>query len=380
MRVLFVAHEDDVLGATKALSEIMMGLKEDYGIEPFLITPQKNKLTEYCKQNNIPNYSVKYFQWGHLKTESILKTILKYLRMRIFNGIAIIKLIKYCKLNKIDLIHTNISVIDIGFEVAKRIGVPHVWHLRESGIETQWVNYSGNFYKKFNDDNNHNIVISNFVQKLWENRGVDKKKLSVIYDGVSDTGFSYELPSISSVKAVLVGSLLPHKGQLDAINAISNLINQGIVASLDIIGSGFPEYTQKLKNRVSELKLNNDIHFIAYNNNIPKLLHNYNVGIVASKAEAFGRVTIEYMLSGLPVVASNTGANSELLDVDNNGLLYEYGNSQSLSLAITNLLNNKIDYIGYSKRGYKVARSYFSIKKNVNKIYDLYIKLIDNKG
>src|SRR5699024_5299228 len=104
----------------------MMGLKEDYGIEPFLITPQKDKLTEYCKQNNIPNYSVKYFQWGHLKTESILKAILKYLRMRIFNGIAIIKIIKYCKLNKIDLIHTNVSVIDIGFEVAKRIGVPHV--------------------------------------------------------------------------------------------------------------------------------------------------------------------------------------------------------------------------------------------------------------
>ena len=33
--------------------------------------------------------------------------------------------------NRIDIIHSNVSVGQLGYELSKSIGIPYVWHLRE---------------------------------------------------------------------------------------------------------------------------------------------------------------------------------------------------------------------------------------------------------
>jgi L-malate glycosyltransferase len=60
---------------------------------------------------------------------------------------------------------------------------------------------------------------------------------------------------------------------------------------------------------------------------------------MCSQFEALGRVTVEYMKAGIPVVGANAGSTSMLLEGDKYGLLYEAGNYVQLSERIRQLVS-----------------------------------------
>ena len=66
-----------------------------------------------------------------------------------------------------------------------------------------------------------------------------------------------------------------------------------------------------------------------------------HIAVVASKSEAFGRVTIEAMLGGLVVVATDAGANSELIDNGKTGYLYPSGDYHKLYECIYKIQENR---------------------------------------
>ena len=86
---------------------------------------------------------------------------------------------------------------------------------------------------------------------------------------------------------------------------------------------------------------NNDrIKIVPFVQDVAPFYANADIALVCSRAEAFGRVTIEAMKYGLPVIAANTGASPEIIKDGETGLLYEYGNQVSLEEKIV-LLTNK---------------------------------------
>ena len=60
-----------------------------------------------------------------------------------------------------------------------------------------------------------------------------------------------------------------------------------------------------------------------------------------SKNEAFGRVTVEYMLQNLAVIASDAGANSEIIENGVSGLLYRLGDVDDLARKMIMYLEDK---------------------------------------
>ncbi len=61
------------------------------------------------------------------------------------------------------------------------------------------------------------------------------------------------------------------------------------------------------------------------------ILNTMNLGLMCSRDEAFGRVTIKYMLNCLPVIASQSGANEELVKDGFNGTLYNLSAAEELA-------------------------------------------------
>jgi glycosyltransferase involved in cell wall biosynthesis len=59
---------------------------------------------------------------------------------------------------------------------------------------------------------------------------------------------------------------------------------------------------------------------------------------MCSKCEAFGRVTIEAMKIGIPVIGSNTCGTVELIEHERSGLLYEQGNPSGLANEVIKLI------------------------------------------
>ena len=106
-------------------------------------------------------------------------------------------------------------------------------------------------------------------------------------------------------------------------------------------------------------------------NNVKEIFTNYNIGVVCSQNEPFGRVTVEYMLSALPIIATNSGANPELIEDGQDGLLYPYGNSEILSKRIIEIISNPDLAKSISSSAYLKAKRKFTAEANADAIYSL---------
>ena len=185
----------------------------------------------------------------------------------------------------------------------------------------------------------------------------------------------------NELRLVMCASIYEGKGQLEIVMAINPLIKAGYNIFLDFYGASTnKKYYKRLLHYIDENRLAERIAFKGYTKELPKYLNRYNVGVVCSKAEGFGVVTVEYLASGLTVVASNTGANPELLNNGEFGYLYPLGNVKELSRIISDIYNTnfKQDYIKKKMAVEYVDRN-FSIETTVNGILSLYSTVLKEK-
>ena len=92
---------------------------------------------------------------------------------------------------------------------------------------------------------------------------------------------------------------------------------------------------------VTFLHLEKNVRFLGYQKNFYEKLAGYDCGIMCSRSEGFGRVTVEYMMAGLPVLASDTGANAELIENGVTGLLYHFPDVENLKNELLYMLEHK---------------------------------------
>ena len=93
-----------------------------------------------------------------------------------------------------------------------------------------------------------------------------------------------------------------------------------------------------------------------------------DISLFCSENEAFGRVVVESMSFGCPVVAANRGGVLEIIDDGYNGLLYNCGDFLDLSEKIKNLLSDDIFYNLISINSIKSSYGRFSKDKNIDEI------------
>ena len=102
--------------------------------------------------------------------------------------------------------------------------------------------------------------------------------------------------------------------------------------------------------------------------NVNEYRSNMDIGIVSSSNEAFGRVTIEGMLSGLAIVGANAAGTLELIQNKKNGMLYQKGNEKELAEILELLYNNR-DYMKkIAKTGFQEALETYTTHRAAEKI------------
>jgi glycosyltransferase involved in cell wall biosynthesis len=141
-----------------------------------------------------------------------------------------------------------------------------------------------------------------------------------------------------AVELVLVGSLHPSKGQLDALAAFSRpeLVDRGDYR-LRVIGDGDQEMLVPL------VQANPNVEVLGpyEQGDLPALLSSADVGLSTSLFETFDRVTREYLLAGLPVVANPNLGIEGLVVHDENGLLYDRATPDGLARAVCQTLDDR---------------------------------------
>lgn len=176
---------------------------------------------------------------------------------------------------------------------------------------------------------------------------------------------------------IIAGGVCEAKGQLDCVEAI-NLLPDNLRRNvfLDIVGWGDSEYIAKIKAKIHEYQLENNIRFLGAKQSIHPILCNYQIGLMCSKSEGFGRVTAEYMFAGLGIIASNAGANSEIIHNEVNGLLYNLSSVEDLSKKIQKFYLNRDFMVKCAEQAVADARNRYTIDNNVDGIIECYNKIL----
>lgn len=217
---------------------------------------------------------------------------------------------------------------------------------------------------------NHVIFISKEVKKFFLKKiDINKKKYSVIYYGVNLKKFSkcnykekIDLKKKLNIdyKTIIIGCVARHVEQksLDiVIKSFSQYVQQNpkIEAKLIMIGQGHLE--SQLKRLAKDLNITNKIIWIRYTNQINLYFNIFHIFCLSSKYEGLGLVLLEALASGIPVLATRSGAIPEIIKNKKNGYLVKHGDINNFSKRIN-------DTLKLSKKS--------SFKENLSNLKDLF--------
>ena len=377
--VLFIAHTNDMSGSSHSLFQLMMELRKDYGIKPLLLV-QKSflrrsdySLKNICEQHNIDCYSF-YFFW--FKYRQGFLGLLKCLSNLLWYPYIFLKLHKI----EIDIIHSNSSVIDLGVWLSRIKKKPHVWHFREFGyLDFRLKSVLGNSYERYlYSIGGTFICISDAVKRCYQSK-IIMDSIRLIYNGIAVPPDSQlTCHSSKTINLCMVGRISQAKNQLLALQGINYAIKYFNINYIHLYFIGFeePDYVDQLKKYISENKINDYVTFVGESRDVPNLLSKMDIGLMLSRKEAFGRVTVEYMMHNLAVIAVDTGANPEIISNNVDGFLVKAGDYKAIAEKIR-LLSVDKNLLGImSNRGREKAQKQFSSKINTEKIHNLYMELL----
>ena len=134
-------------------------------------------------------------------------------------------------------------------------------------------------------------------------------------------------------------------------------------------------YAENLKNMVLKLKLKDKFIWGGFRQNIPELMSAIDILVHPCEVEGFGRIAIEAMAAGKPVVGPTTGGISETVKNDFTGYLVKPGDVDSFTKATGKLISNSTLRNQFGGNAKIHVRNNFSISNHVKTIQNIYISL-----
>ena len=138
------------------------------------------------------------------------------------------------------------------------------------------------------------------------------------------------------MRLLLLGRQNEGKGSSLALRAFGRLARD-VPATLRLTGEIAPAYLDELRALADELGVTDRLEIFDYHAKADEHLDWCNVLLMTSAAEAFGRVTVEALTAGRPVIGSRSGGTPELIADGVDGILFTPGDAGELAAAITRL-------------------------------------------
>jgi glycosyltransferase involved in cell wall biosynthesis len=240
-----------------------------------------------------------------------------------------------------DLVVSNSATIGLGGMAAAKLGLRHVWWLQEFVWEDHQLAFDWGWKLTGWLMNRHCVlalVPSKAIGAKWLPYIGAHKQVPIDYY-IKEQPVAADAPAFKPAGGfhlVLAGSLNPQKGQMDAIDALGRLRTSNV--HLHLFGTGGRGYAGRLRTRAETLGLDEQVHFHGHVDGVAARLRQANAILVTSRCEGLGRVTIEAMRSGVPIVATDAGGIPELIEHCRTGMLYPPGDAAALAEAIEHLI------------------------------------------
>ena len=373
MTVLFVAHYSGFYGANKSLLTLMVLLRQHYGVKPLVLLPNKGAMCSMLEEQGIKYYVYPYYWWVNYN-HGLFQWVLNKRKQWINCG-RVKKISAYFKDEGIDLVYSNSVCVNMGYFIAKRLGLPHVWQFRESLTHFS-MSLSQTLSKRiFADKTNERYVLNSHYMMSFYKPYLPSERMACIYNGL-------DLPQGTTrtdmnkiherLQVVCVGVICEQKNQMELLQAQSMLHQRGVDVDVWFIGScNDYSYLAELQRYTEANGLTETVHFVGHSDRVFDVLDRMNLGVVAACDEAFGRVTVEYMLMKMPVIVSRSGASPELVKPGVTGEVYELGDVGALANCIEKYCLNPELLVSQGEAASSEAVERFSAERNAEQIFEV---------
>ena len=245
-----------------------------------------------------------------------------------------------------------------------------------------------NYWEK-NKSRNYDLVIANeeIVQRKFAKK-IGNHKTAVLYN-YSDLGNAFKAISYKDKKYDLIycGAITELRGAYIILKALIKAKLEIPDIQLVFLGTYYPESLKKeLENFIVNNGLEQNAHLL---DAVPykKVTDFYNmsrVGLVLLQEVKTFEISLpikifEYMLFGLPIIASNFGHMKKYINKDSCGILCDPKDEVEVATAMVQLLSNKDLYQKCSENGRKSAIETYNWDYEFEKLLGFYKKALNER-
>ncbi len=225
------------------------------------------------------------------------------------------------------------------------------------------------------------VVNSEASRTAFADAGGRANKTRIAYNGIDAAPFD----AVSSTDTAqvrrelnlgadtpLVGvfsRLAPWKGQHVLLDALAEMPGVHGILVGEALFQEEQVYAQELRDQADRLGLSGRIHFLGFRTDVSRLMQTVDIVAHTSvSAEPFGRVIVEGMLAGKPVVATRAGGALEIVTDGKTGRLVAPGDAADLARTLRDLLQHPEQARQWAEAGRAHARQTFSVEAMIAQV------------
>ena len=298
------------------------------------------------------------------------------------------KLSDEIKNGKYDLVHAHGARANfICMFLKKKINVPMITTVHSDYM----LDFKDSFYKnliyttlnkmslkKFD----HYICVSDNFKKMLVDRGFDKNKIHVLYNGIDIDEKTLYIPKTAFLEKYKINYngefLVGIAARLDKVKDHETFIKackETLEINPDIIFliAGDGDEQKKLEEMAKSFGIEKNIYFLGFVRDKYSFFNAIDINVLTSISESFPYVILEAAMLSVPTVSTKTGGIPEIIKDDYTGYLFPIGNYKSLSRYILDLYDkrDKLKELGDNiKREVVEKYSHLSMGERQKEIYD----------
>jgi glycosyltransferase involved in cell wall biosynthesis len=396
--ILFVHHRSELGGAPASLSYLIAGIDRDR-FEPHVYSPP-GPAAELFREAGAIVHTGPVAGFTHIwaSTYSGRRWLLFARELaRLPSHVAAFR--RVLRRHPFALVHMNDSPLVAAAWLARRAGMPVVWHLRSALPQGGTDRRSRVVRRLIRRLGTASIAINRDVADLF---GVDSDVVPNSVDlerfrpgdaraAKDELGLPLDRPVVA-----YFGFLYPSKGFREFLEAAARISARGHDATFLVVGGAVRgemffatplgrvlrladlarDYEREAKRMVSRLELDSRVRFIPFTQQIERIYRACDIVVAPSRGPEIARPVIEAAASGVPVVASGTRTGGGIVLAGETGVLVDDVGVEPLTDAIVDLLESpaRRQLLGQAARRH--AEATFDERRNARLIEQIYDRML----
>lgn len=312
----------EIEGSTRSLINLIHAVKDE--VYPIVLVNNHGKVADLFQGLGIETIVAPFFYiWDNPKP---IITALHHPKRSLFyrrltqNTECCKQVLSYLGNRKIDIVHTNTTVTDVGIALSKSLKAKHVWHIRENLTEIGVHPYGGyRRHRRLIENADYRIFISKALRDFYD---FPSQNADILHDAV----FSIlPIPNTDGRQPIILfcaADINDFKGAPLAVEAFC-LAFPNTSYRLVFAGNCSESYKRRMIAQAEEHGMGNRLDFFGYQSDMEPLYRKAAVFLMCSRYEGLGRVTLEAMAYGCPVVALDSGGTTDFVIHEETGFLFD---------------------------------------------------------